>query len=257
MSKHTHIAVAVAATLMALATAVPMNAHAQGRDELNSGIVSDIFAQSDREGGLKQALKLSAEQEKLWVPAEEALRSLQEQRRAFRSAMTEAEPTDQMERLRRRAELMAQRASALNKVTDTVQPLWATFSEEQKRVLAQSLSLAGRSDHQHRMSRNEDDDRNMRYRDRGRSPRYDDGDRWYRHRGDQDSGGWRDRRNPMMSGRDEDDDDDRDVRVDRFDRYSRRWSHDDYPTRERRFRLDRYDHDRRGDRDYCRCDRRD
>ena len=106
------------------------------------------------------------------------------------------------------------------------------------------------------MSRSEDDDRNMRYRDRGRSSRYEDEDRWYRHRRDHDRWGWRDRRDPMMSGRDEDDDDDRDaVRGDRIDRYSRRWSDDDYRPRARQ--RDRYDFDRRSERDYCRCDRRD
>ena len=255
MSKQTRIAAVATIALTALATAMPMNAHAQVPGELNSDIASGVYAQSDRQDGIKQALKLSTEQEKLWVPVEEALRSLQVQRRAFRSAMTEAEPTDQMERLRRRAELATQRANVLKKTTDAVQPLWATLSEEQKRVLAQSLSPTGRSDRLDRMGRSEVDDRNMR-NDRGRSSRYEDEDRWYRHRRDQDGGGWRDRRYPMMSGRDEDDDDDRDdMRGDRFDRYSRRWSDDDYRPRGRQ--RDRYDFNRRSDGNYCRCDRRD
>lgn len=255
MSKQVHIAAVVTAVLVALGSVMPENLHAQSRDEINSDIAADTYAQSDTRDGIKQALKLTAEQEKLWLPLDEALRSLQEQRRAIRSAMTEAEPSDQMERLRRRADLTTQRATALKKVTEAVQPLWATLSEEQKYLLAQSL-LPSRSDQQHRMSRSEEDDRHMRYRDRGRSSRYEDEHRWYRHRRDHDRWGWRDRRDPMMSGRDEDDDDDRDdMRGDRFERYSRRWSHD-YP-RERRFGRDRYDLERRSGRDYCRCDRRD
>ena len=255
MTKHAHIAAALFA-LMALATEFS-NARAQGREELGSGIASDTYAQSERQSAIKQALKLSAEQEKLWVPVEEAIRSLQEQRRAFRSALTEAEPTDQMERLRRRAELTTQRADALKKVADAVQPLWATLSEQQKRELAQSLPLTpGRTDQQRHMGRRDDNADEMRYRDRGRSSRYEDEDRSYRDR--RDGGGWRDRREQMMSGRDDDDDEDRDdVRGDRLDRYSRRWSHDDYPPRARRFERDRYDFNRRSDRDYCRCDRRD
>src|SRR5262245_52298684 len=116
MSKHAHIVAAITFAVMALTAALPMNAQAQV-PELNSDIAKGVYAQSDRQDGLKQALNLSAEQEKLWGPVEEALRSLQEQRRAIRSTMTEAGPTDQMERLRRRADLATQRATALKKVT--------------------------------------------------------------------------------------------------------------------------------------------
>jgi hypothetical protein len=259
MSKHAHIAAALLA-LMALATAWPMNPHAQGREELKSEIPSDTYAQSDRQSDMKQALKLSADQEKLWAPVEEALKNLQEQRRAFRSAMTEAEPTDQMEQLRRRAELIAQRADGWKKVADAVQPLWSTLSEQQKRELSHILSLTpGRTDqYQRRTSRRGDDDVDIRYRDRGRSSRHEDEDRSYRDRRDQESGERRGPRDRMKRGRDEDGEDDReDARRDRFDGYSRRWSHDDYPPRARRFERDRYDFNRRSDRDYCRCDRRD
>ena len=258
MSKPAHIATTLLA-LVALATAWPINAQAQGREEFKSDILSDAYAQSDRQSGMKQALKLSAEQEKLWAPVEEALKNLQEQRRAFRSAMMEVEPTDQMEQLRRRAELTTQRSDALKKIADAVQPLWATLSEQQKRELSHVLSLTpGRTDQQRRTSRRGDDDLDMRDRDRGRSSRYEDEDRSYRDRRDQDSGEWRGRRDRMMRGRDEDDEDDRaDGRRDRFDGYSRRWSQDDHLPRARRFERDRFDFNRRSDRDYCRCDRRD
>jgi hypothetical protein len=258
MPKHTLIATALAVALTALAPAMPMNAHAQRgeadlMERLRPDIASDTYAQSDRQSGLKQALKLSAEQEKLWVPVEEALRNLQEQRYAIQSGLTEAEPTDQMERLRRRAEVTTQRADALKKLADAVLPLWVTLSEEQKRELAQSLSLPpSRTELERRMSRREDRDDDMRYRDPRQSSRYKDEDRSYQNRRDEDRWGWRDRRDRMMSGRDEADEDDRDVRGDRFDRYRR--SHDDFPPRAMRER-DRYDFNRRSDRDHCRCDR--
>ena len=159
-----------------------------------------------------------------------------------------------MERLRRRAELTTQRADALKKLADAVPPLWATLSEEQKRELAQSLSLPpSRTDLQRRMSHREDGDDGMRYRDRRGSSRYRDEDRSYQDRREEDRGGWRDRRDKMMTSRDEDDEDDRDdVRGDRFDRYRR--SHDDFAPRARRER-DRHDFNRRSERDHCRCDR--
>jgi hypothetical protein len=64
----------------------------------------DSYAQADRRS-LKRSMGLSAEQEKLWEPVEEALTKLAEQRQTLRSAQTTQEPTDQVERLRRRAEL--------------------------------------------------------------------------------------------------------------------------------------------------------
>ena len=62
MPKHTNIAAALAVALTAL---VPMKAHAQRgeadlMERLRSDIASDTYAQSDRQSGLKQALKLSA-----------------------------------------------------------------------------------------------------------------------------------------------------------------------------------------------------
>ena len=67
MPTHAHIAAAVTVALVALATALPINAHAQTRGDLGSDIASGVYAQSDRQDGIKQTLKLSAEQERFRV----------------------------------------------------------------------------------------------------------------------------------------------------------------------------------------------
>ena len=174
--------------------------------------------------------------------------------------MIASEQSDQLERLRRRAEMTTQRADALKKLVDAVQPLWATFSEEQKRQLTQSLSMApSRSDRDQRMSRRDKDGVNMHHRHHRKDWRDDDEDRAVRNRRDWDESGWRDYRDRMMSRRGHDDEDDRDdIRGDRFHRYSHTWSPDDYPPRGGgRFERDRYDFDRRSNRDDCPCYRCD
>jgi zinc resistance-associated protein len=256
MSKHTYVATVLTVALIAFAPCVPFQAHAQGGE---AGVLerldpdmdsTEAFAQSDRQGDIKQALKLSVEQEKLWGPVEEVLTNLWEQQRARRSALTAGEPTDQIEHLRRRAELATQRADALKKLADAVQPLWATLSDEQKRELTRSFAMVAPSRNgQRQQSYRHDDD----YRHHRGAWRYDGQDR-----GDQDDGEWRRNRDRMMSRRSGDEVDERDdMRRDRFDRYSRRQSQDDYRPRARGFDRDQRDFERRSDRDYCRCYRYD
>ena len=260
MPQHTRIATVLTVAFIAFAPCVPFQAHAQDRE---SGLLerldsdmdsSEAYAQSDRQSGIKQALKLSVEQEKLWGPVEDILTNLREQRRAFRSAPTAGEATDQIERLRRRAELTAQRAEGLNKLADAVQPLWATLSDEQKRELTRSFAMApSRNEEIQQSYRRDDDHRNHRG-----ARRSDDRDRADRDLRDRDDGEWRRNRDRMMNRRGGDEADERDdMRRDRFDRYSRRQPQDDYRPRMREFDRDRRDFDRRSERDYCRCYRYD
>jgi zinc resistance-associated protein len=261
------IAAILTVLLIALSHAVINRAHAQGGDRAMSleRLDPDLdawntYAQSDRQSNrLKQNLGLSAEQEKLWTPVEEALNVLQEQRRSSRSAMGASEQSDQVERLRRRAELTSQRADALKKLVDAMQPLWATLSAEQKRELTQNLSRGlGRPDQEPRMSRHGEDGMSMHQRHHRGDWRYKDEDRAGRDRRDMDERSWRDGRDRMMSRRGDDGEDDRDeIRGNRFRQYSHRWSHDDYRPRARRFERCRYEFDRRLDRDDCRCYRHD
>ncbi len=268
MARPRHVAAILMATaLIACSAGVAAQANAQGAAE--RGLVErldsdtdplDTYAQGDRLGSIKQALRLSPDQEKLWGPVEEALISISEQRRAFRSELTADDRADQVERLRRRAELATRRADVLKKLADAVQPLWATLSDEQKRELTRSLAMGpNRADQDRRMGYGRDDGDGM-----PRRPyrRYDDDDRTDR--------GWRDRddaerryrhRDRMMGSRSDDADDRDDMRRDRSDRFRWRSESDDRPRwREwdrRDFDRDRRDFDRRSGRDYCRCYRSD
>jgi hypothetical protein len=255
------IATILTVAVIVLAPCVPFQAHAQDAeagllDRLDPDMDSSAaYAQSSRQSDIKQSLKLSVEQEKLWGPVEEVLTNLREQQRARRAALTGSEPTDQVERLRRRAELATQRADALKKLADAVQPLWVTLSDEQKRELTRSFAMVpNRTDHNQRMSyRRDDDDHHhrgaWRYDEQGRNDRY---------RRDEDDGEWRQNRDRMMRRRGDDEADQRDyLPRDRFDRYSRRQSQDDYRPRAREFDRDRRDFNRRSERDYCRCYWRD
>ena len=256
MQKHLYLAAFLTAALITLAIApIPAQAQSGGPFTLPHSdpdmAPPEAYAQLDRQSGIKQALKLSIEQEKLWGPVEEALRNLREQRGSLRSAMTANESADQLVRLRRRTEVITQRANALKKLADAVQPLWATFSEEQKRQLTQTLSIGPQQiDQEHRISRRQDEDDDGGMHRRHHRWHYKDQDRTYRDR--------RDVPNRMMGrrGYDDHDDDYNNTRRDRFDRYQHRWSHDDFRPRARRFEHDRYDYDHHAERDYCRCGRR-
>ena len=116
----------------------------------------------DRLANTKARLRLSTEQEALWGPVEDAVRNLQARTREFRSfSLAEVDQDDQVERLRRLGELSAQRADALKRVADAVQPLWATLSNEQKRELPRFVGVAPRNnlDRAPPRERDRDDDR--------------------------------------------------------------------------------------------------
>jgi len=266
MIKYIHIvAILTVATVLAVCPSMSNRASAQDAErdlfeQLDSNADPlDTYAQADRLSGIRDTLRLSAEQERLWRPVEEALANIQQQRRAFRSAMMSGGPTDQIERLRRRAELATQRADALRKLADAMQPLWATLSDSQKRELTRNFAMMPRrGDQERRMGYGRDDDDGDRPRRQYRDDwRYDDRDR-----GDRNDGEWRyHQRDRMMGRRGSDQSDDRDdLRRDRYDRYDRspRWrSYDDDRPRSRDFDRDRRDFDRRSDRDDCRCRRQD
>jgi hypothetical protein len=156
--------------------------------------LSAVYAQSDRSQSIMHSLRLSAEQEKLWPPVEEAIKTLIDQRQARRSAQSDQEPADQIENIRRRAESAGQRADALKKLADAIQPLWATLSTEQKRDLAGRLPMTFQQSSYQDVRRREiqDADDFRSYQRHRRPDRYDndserrrdrDSDRgWHRHR---------------------------------------------------------------------------
>jgi hypothetical protein len=95
-----------------------------------------------RIAALKAGLKLTAEQEKNWPAVETAIRDLAKQRadraaamRNGRNAQAQARP-DAIERLRRGADMMTERAAGLKKLADAAEPLYKTLDEGQKHRFA-------------------------------------------------------------------------------------------------------------------------
>ena len=125
----------------------------------------EAFADA-RIAALHAALKLNAEQEKLWPGVEQAIKELASQRRSRRDGWREARRQlrdDFPAGLRSAAERQAAHAEALRRVADAVAPLYATLDEGQKRragVLMRSLrpdagrfAARGRDGHRHEWHR--------------------------------------------------------------------------------------------------------
>src|SRR5258708_29513259 len=89
----------------------------------------DIAAFSDaRIAALKGALKLSPAQEKGWPAVEQALRDMSKERIVQREASaTVRQNTDATERLRGRANALANRAAALRRLADAEKPLYQSL----------------------------------------------------------------------------------------------------------------------------------
>jgi hypothetical protein len=105
----------------------------------------DISAFGDaRIAALHAGLKLTAEQEKNWPTMESALRDLSKQRSERFAARASADrPTDPVERLVLRAEVMTQRAATLKKLADAAVPLYKSLDEGQKHRFVALARLGG------------------------------------------------------------------------------------------------------------------
>lgn len=108
-----------------------------------------------RVAALKAGLKLSAAQERHWPAVEIAIRDLAKQRAermaARRSARSGDNPSprpDAIERLRRGADAMTSRATALKQLADAAAPLYQSLDDGQKQRFALLLRM-GRSDGRH------------------------------------------------------------------------------------------------------------
>ena len=112
----------------------------------------DMAAMTDaRIAGLKAGLRLTSEQEKNWPAVETAIRDLAKQRadrmkeRADRGADRRSrQSVDLIERLRGRADAMAQAGAGLKRLADASEPLYKSLDDGQKHRLALlSRSLGG------------------------------------------------------------------------------------------------------------------
>jgi hypothetical protein len=110
----------------------------------------DVAALTEaRIAGLKAGLKLTAEQEKNWPAVEAAMRALAKQRADRIAAMRQAPPRDSatpdaIERLRRGANMMTTRATALTQLADAAEPLYKSLDDGQKHRFEMLLRMGGR-----------------------------------------------------------------------------------------------------------------
>jgi hypothetical protein len=124
-------------------------AYAQVR-EMERATAADVDSMSDARANIvKAALQLTPDQEKLWPAVEDAMRARAKDRKArienmekaaaelrghsLYDVLSERNPADF---LNRRADALSHRAADLKKLADAWQPLYQTFSPEQKKRLA-------------------------------------------------------------------------------------------------------------------------
>lgn len=124
-----------------------------------------------RIAAVKAGLKLTPEQEKLWGPVETTARDLamkwsermaerreeRKKRRAEWKENKERPAVDQIDRLRKRADALAERATDMKRFADAAQPLYATLDEGQKRRLQTLLNHRRHGWHQRWHHRDRED----------------------------------------------------------------------------------------------------
>jgi hypothetical protein len=139
-------ALALAGATLAYAQPVPGGAGGAGRGQHWKMSAQDIAAFGDaRIAALKAGLKLTPEQEKNWPAVEAALRDIAKQRSERFAARASADkPTDPIERMSLRAEVMTQHGAALKKLADAAGPLYKSLDEGQKNRFAMLAKLGGR-----------------------------------------------------------------------------------------------------------------
>lgn len=94
-----------------------------------------------RIAALHAGLTLTPDQEKLWPPAEQALRDFSKLMRAeYQKLREEKRPLNPIMRLKRRSANMIARGEGLNKIADAADPLYATLTEAQQHRLLILLS---------------------------------------------------------------------------------------------------------------------
>ena len=99
-----------------------------------------------RVAAIKAGLKLSADQEKLWQPVEDAIRrNASERYTRFQQRGTtrdQRQSMDFMQQLETRGTMMTENAQRASALATALRPLWDTFSEDQKRVAPRLMRTA-------------------------------------------------------------------------------------------------------------------
>ncbi len=135
-------ALAIAGTSLVYAQQSPGGPDRAQRWQPNA---EDIAAFGDaRIAAVRAGLKLTAEQEKNWPAVESALRDIAKQRsERFAARASANRPTDPVERLALRADVMTQRGAALKKLADAAGPLYKSLDEGQKHRFTMLARLDG------------------------------------------------------------------------------------------------------------------
>ena len=148
----------------------PSQAQPQERGEARRGpSAEDVAAYTDaRIAALKAGLKLTPDQEKNWPAVETAIRDIakqrtdrlraeREQRAERRNGGQQAAAPDAIARMRRIADNMEARGTALKKFADAAQPLYNSLDNSQKRRFAALVRMGVREgfmgQRMHRMMR--------------------------------------------------------------------------------------------------------
>jgi len=128
----------VCTSLTALFVAVPATSFAETPAAVRA-LLTEAAAKAlidQRLDVIKIALGLTAEQEKLWPPVEEAIRGRLTARHQRLSTLTAMQSRDAefapIQAMRERSDALAQRSAALKKLADAWQPLYATLDTNQK-----------------------------------------------------------------------------------------------------------------------------
>lgn len=99
-----------------------------------------------RIAGIKAGLRLTADQERLWQPVEDAIRRNASERftrmEQFRANRDQNQQLDFMQRLERRGTMMTENAQRTSALATAMRPLWDTFNEDQKRIAPRLLRQA-------------------------------------------------------------------------------------------------------------------
>ena len=142
--------IAIGATALFVTVSTLAYAQAPSTRELERLTEADMAYLTDaRVNVVKAALQLTADQEKLWPPVEEAIRARARDRQTRianlqkeadelrgRSRLEILRDRNPIDFLNRRADALAQRAADLKKLAEAWQPLYQTLTPEQKRRMA-------------------------------------------------------------------------------------------------------------------------
>ena len=154
----------------------PAAAQDQGRQDRRPRLSQDDYncLVDARIASIKAGLKLSADQERLWAPAETAIRAAASERftrMQERPDRDERRSMDFMQRLERRSAMVTERAQRSTAVTAALRPLWDTLTDDQKRVAPRLLREAVDNDgprwHERGGRRGRGDHHRMGMMDRG------------------------------------------------------------------------------------------